>query len=72
MITIRAGRAYELRTERAVRVERSGYDLLLGAAGIYPIAVWGQQANTPLPFGAVGNYHIVNLGSPMLAIRIFL
>jgi len=44
----------------------------LGAAGIYPIAVWGQQAFTPLPIGAVGNYHIVNLGSPMLAIRIFL
>ena len=30
MITIRAERAYELRTERAGRVERSGYDLLLG------------------------------------------
>ena len=72
MITLQAERAYELRTERAGRVERSGYDLLLGAAGNYPIADWGQQAITPLPFGAVGNYHIVNLGSPMLAIRIFL
>ena len=58
MITVRAGRAYELRTGRA---ERSGYDLLLG-----------QQAITPLPLGPAGNYHIVNLGSPMLAIRIFL
>jgi hypothetical protein len=34
-----------------VRVERYGYDLLLG-----------QQAITPLPFGAVGNYHIAVWG----------
>ena len=65
-----------------MRVERYGYDLLMGqqaitplpfgAVGNYPIADWGQQAFTPLPFGAVGNYHIVNLGSPMFAFRIFL
>ena len=57
--------------------------ICFGAAGNYPIADWGQQAITPLPIGAsrqlphcrlgpAGNYHIVNLGSPMLAIRIFL
>ena len=70
MITIQAGRAYELRTERVGRA----YKLreLGELRGLDMICFWVQQAITPLPFGAVGNYHIVNLGSPMLAIRIFL
>ena len=64
MITLQAERAYELRTERAGRVERSGYDLLLGAAGNYPIADWGQQAFTPLPFGASRQLPHCQFGKP--------
>ena len=65
------------------KAEHDGKDASTTLRGIDMICFWGQQAITPLPIGGsrhlphcrlgpAGNYHIVNLGSPMLAIRIFL
>ena len=81
MITVQAGRAYELRTERVgrayeLRTERVGraYKLreLGELRGLDMICFWGSRQLPHCRLGPAGNYHIVNLGSPMLAIRIFL